>query len=529
MQKAGLSLTALAGLCLLYTDAYPGDTRSPKPDAHTAPNIILIVADNQSPSLLGTYGNPTIRTPNIDRLAREGMTFSNAYAVSGVCSPTRAALLTALMPSQTGVHNALPTAPEKIGIEDWSAIEEFRTLPMTLAAAGYTTALIGKYHLGGHDKPQIGFDHWVTMPTGHTKSFLDAAVINNGKRELADGHITDYWTDRAVEFINEQADDKPFFLMLAYNGPYMLPPVVTGPSQNRHAAEYRLDTPDFPQEPVHAFLQNWAMSGSASEHMRREATHAWAAIGALNNRQAMINTAAETAMVDDGVGRVLETVRNRGIDDNTLVIYTSDQGTAYGQHGLWGNTSWAFPFPAYDSHLRIPLIISHPGAVSRGSKSDALVSQLDLFPTILDHIGLDNVEISGSPGHSIGALLSGQSVYQDNPVFFEFITVRGIRTTNWKYVRRFPVGPDELYFIREDPDEINNLIADARYEDIREAHDELLSSYFEEYSDPKYDLWNGGTGKGRLLEDYGQNSIFEDRFQNWQPPSIDKAIPFTGD
>ncbi|MDH5277301.1 MAG: sulfatase-like hydrolase/transferase, partial [Gammaproteobacteria bacterium] len=124
------------------------------------PNLLLILTDNESPSLLGAYGNREIRTPHIDQLAAGGMLFTRAYATSGVCSPARAVLLTGLIPSRTGVHNGLP---ERFSVPDYSAIEEFRNLPQTLADAGYVTALVGKYHLGAHEKPQLGFSFWATF------------------------------------------------------------------------------------------------------------------------------------------------------------------------------------------------------------------------------------------------------------------------------------------------------------------------------------------------------------------------------
>ena len=206
----------LIALCATIFNAHSGGLAAKATNSKT--NVVLIVSDNQSPSLLGAYGNQQISTPHIDQLAESGIKYTNAYAASGVCSPTRAALLTGLMPSQTGVHNALPTNKQRIGIEDWSAIEEFRTLPKTMSDAGYQTALIGKYHLGTHDKAQLGFDHWVTMKTGHTKSFMDTAIIKNGKSFTAKGHVTDFWTEEAIDFINNQSSESPFFLMLSYNG-----------------------------------------------------------------------------------------------------------------------------------------------------------------------------------------------------------------------------------------------------------------------------------------------------------------------
>ena len=224
----------------------------------TRPNVLLIITDNQSPGLLGAHGNHDILTPNIDQLAAEGLLFEQAYATSGVCSPTRATLLTGLLPSQTGVHNGLPG---QYTVEDWSAIEEFRNLPQTLADAGYRTGMVGKYHLGDYARAQLGFDFWTTFRAGHTESFVDVEVMDNGKTlNIADldMHITDYWTQRSVDFIAQQTTNQSFFLMLSYNGPYILPPTVNEPPTNRHADYYANNPPAMPQFPVHSYLREWA-------------------------------------------------------------------------------------------------------------------------------------------------------------------------------------------------------------------------------------------------------------------------------
>lgn len=493
--------------------------------ADAPPNIVLIVSDNQSQSLLGTYGNDAILTPNIDRLAAEGIQFDRAFSVNGVCSPTRATLMTGLLPSQTGVHVALPT---NVDVEDWSAIEEFRNLPQTLEKAGYNTALVGKYHLGADEKPQLGFDFWVTFPGGHTTTFYDEVVIDNGSTYRNPGHLTDFWTRRAVDFIEQQSDEQPFFLLLTYNGPYMLPPTVTMEPKNRHADYYIEHTPAFPQEPVHPYLENWATGRGPSGLMVREGTTAWTAIGALNNKTAMVNTASETAMVDDGVGEVLDALQARGLDDNTLVIYTSDQGASYGHHGLWGNTSWSFPFAAYNINMQIPLIFRHPDRIPGGVKNERMINQVDFLPTLLDYIGLGDTEIADSPGESFAPMLQGEDIEWDDTVYFEFVTVRVIETPKWKFVKRFPpADPRELYDLRADPGERRNLVDSADHVDIVAALDKRLTEYFGQHADPKYDLWNGGTAKGRLLEEhYGRDDIFSIRFPGWRPPFVEKATPF---
>jgi len=493
--------------------------------AASPPNIVLIVSDNQSHSLLGTYGNDEILTPNIDQLAAEGIQFNHAFSVNGVCSPTRATLMTGLLPSQTGVHVALQM---NVDVPDWSAIEEFRNLPQTLKDAGYNTALVGKYHLGEYDKPQLGFDFWVTFPGGHTTTFYDEIVIDNGETFRSPEHLTDFWTERAIDFIEQQSDDKPFFLLLTYNGPYMLPPTVTMDPKTRHADYYTRNTPSFPQEPVHPYLENWASGRGPSGLMVKEGTTAWTAIGALNNKTAMVNTASETSMVDDGVGEVMAALKSQGLADDTLVIYTSDQGAAYGQHGLWGNTSWSFPFAAYNINMQVPLIFRHPNHIPAGVRNDRMINQVDFMPTLLEYVGFDDISIENSPGKSFAPMLSGDSIEWDDAIFFEFVTARSITTPKWKYVRRFPPSdPRELYDLSKDAGEYKNLIDSPDHADVIEALDVRLTAYFDQHADPQYDLWNGGTAKGRLLEEhYGRDDIFSDRFPGWRPPFVEKATPF---
>ena len=509
------------------------------------PNIVLIVTDNQSEKLLGAYGNDDIRTPGIDRIAEEGMLFTHAFAASGVCSPTRATLMTGLMPSQHGVHNAMPS---EFGVEDWNAIEEFRNLPQTLDEAGYAMAMIGKYHLGVPEEPQLGFDYWVTFATGHTTSFHDVEVIDNGETYmLEDEHLTDYWTRKAVDFLETQATDEPFFLFLSYNGPYNLPPLVLEPPRNRHAAYYAGNVPKFPQEPVHPALRRLAIEYSDVEVLLAERgewwyeqtdepdaatalaedSWPWQTIDALNNPTAMIHLASQMSMIDDGVGQVLDTLRERGLDDNTIVIFTSDQSSAFGQHGLWGNSSYAQPHPAYMENMRVPLIVRIPGVVPAGSRSDQVINQVDIFPTVLDLTGMEDLMIADSAGRSFVPTLRGEDQAGLDAAYFEYITVRAVATREWKYVKRMFGDPPELYHLLTDPGEYANLAADPMYAEVVDELDENLSRFFDRYSTAEYDVWNGGSAKALLMYN-DKNEQFESTFPGFQPPTIEKAVPFRG-
>ena len=493
--------------------------------AHAAaPNLLLIVTDNQGPGLLGAYGNPDILTPNIDRLAAEGMLFEQAYATSGVCSPTRATLLTGLLPSQTGVHNGLPG---RYDVPDWSAIEEFRNLPQTLADAGYRTGLVGKYHLGDHARAQLGFDFWVTFRGGHTESFTNMENTDNGRQlNVADTgqHVTDYWSRRAVDFIETQVSGEPFFLMLSYNGPYILPPTVNRPPTGRHASYYAEHPPRMPQWPVHPYLREWAKN----VRMPVDAvggTYPWAAIDALNNQRAMNKIASEMTLVDDGIGSVLAALESCGLTDDTLVVFLSDQGSAYGQLGLWGNSSWGSPAPAYRANMQIPLIFRHPGRIPAGVRSEVMIDEFDLFPTLLDWLGLGDREIVGTPGRSFVPALQGDAFDGDDTVFFEYIDTRVIQTRQWKYTQRFLAAPNELYDLRNDPDETRNLVDDPAHRDVASDLAARLDRFFARHADPRYDIWRGGTAKATLFYG-GRNERFARQFPDWSPPVTKKARPF---
>ena len=510
------------------------------------PNILLIVTDNQSEQLLGAYGNADVRTPNIDTLARDGMKFDRFYATSGVCSPTRASLLTGLMPSQHGVHNGLPSV---FDIPEWAAVAEFRSLPQTLSEAGYATALIGKYHLGEPSKAQMGFQHWVTFPTGHTTSFYDVEIIDNGERyRLAGEHLTDFWSRQAVEYINRQSTEQPFFLYLAYNGPYNLPPLVNRAPRNRHAAYYTENVPSFPQEPVHPFLRNAAIEESSVEDVQREQkenrewgvddaestgaegarpelSYGWQTIDALNNKTAMINLASEMSMIDDGVGRVLAALQAQGMAENTIVVFTSDQSSAYGQHGLWGNSSWARPHPVYREHMQVPLIVRYPGQVPAASVSQRVVSQVDIFPTLLSLSDLIR-PIDNSTGRDFSPLLKQQPGEWSDIAFFEYISARAVVAGEWKYVKRLFGAPSELYHLSADPGEMNNVIDMPEYQAVVSRLDSQLDAFFATHASPRFDPWRGGTGKAILMYS-NRNERFVTAFPDWREPFVEDLPAFS--
>ncbi len=443
------------------------------------PNIIFILTDNQGAWTLGCYGNEDIRTPHIDRLAADGIRFDRCLSSNAVCSPTRATFLTGLIPSQHGVHSFLDPK-YMMGPEAYDTLAEFTTLPQVLAKAGYTCGLSGKWHLGANLTTAPGFSFWVTKPEGSTKEFYDQPIIENGEVIQVAEYTTDYFTRRGIDFI-EQNRARPFFLYLAYNGPYNLGKLMTDPPRNRHAAYYK-DKP-FPSFP-------------------RDAMHPWQhANKAFHNTQTAIERcAAETSGVDDGVGEVMAALDRLGLTDNTLVIYSSDQGWMGGQNGLWGMGDHTHPTGAHDLMMQIPLIFKHPARIPAGQTHDALVSNYDFMPTLLAYLGLPMPDSPRSPGRDFSPALLGQSLPAgwQNEIAYEMEYTRAYRGDRWKIVERHPAGPHEFYDMENDPQERFNLYNQPGYEEQQTATRTRLQAFFKTHVSPEYDLWNQGRSKAKI-------------------------------
>ena len=441
-------------------------------------NLVFILTDNQGAWTLGCYGNPDIRTPHIDQLAKEGVRFTRALSSNPVCSPTRATFLTGLIPSQHGVHSFLD--PKfMMGPQAYNTLREFTSLGEVLRDSGYTCGLSGKWHLGDNLHASEGFSFWVTKPDGHTNEFYNQDVIENGAVRKEPGYTTDLWTRKGIEFI-EQNKARPFFLFLAYNGPYALGGLMRNAPRNRHAEYYR---------------------GKHFQSFPVEAMHPWQHANKPfhNTPLAMERTAAEVSGVDDGVGEVMATLRRLGLDEDTLVVYASDQGWMGGQNGMWGMGDHFRPIAAHELMMQIPLIFRQPGKIPVARTSDLIVSNYDFLPTVLNHLGLGSKMPTAprSPGRDFSAVLRGETIPWDNVMFYEMETVRAVRTDDWKYVTRFPNGPFELYDMKRDPWERFNLYGQPGTAPMRTELAARIDGFFARYADPQYDIWKGGRSKAK--------------------------------
>ena len=433
------------------------------------------------------FGQPSVPGPNVILIltdnASEGLLFKRAFANNPVCSPTRASLLTGLMPSQHGVHRYLGGGGAQIGPQAYNTLDEFATLPSILTEAGYVAGLSGKWHLGDNLHPQEGFTSWVTKPHGHSRGFYDQQIIENEKLRTEPGYLTDFWTDHGIRFI-EQNKDKPFFLLLAYNGPYGLGKAMREPIRNGHGRNYgRHPLPSMPRDAPHPWNFNYGD---------------W-----LHDMQVRRKYAAEVSGIDDGVGRILMTLQRLRLDYSTLILFMADQGLAGGHSGFWGMGDHTRPLTAFDWTTWIPMIFRHKGAIPPGQTSESLVSNYDALPSLLHYLGLAG-ELPSRPlcqaetsrpscggKRPNGTTLSSSSLRRRD--------VRSIRTEKWKYIERIYQQPNELYHLESDPGERLNVYGRPAFLSIQNELAKRLDVFFNRYVNPKWDLWKGGRSKTDLI------------------------------
>jgi choline-sulfatase len=460
------------------------------------PNIIFILTDDQGCWALGSAGNREIRTPALDHLAGTGIRFENFFCVSPVCSPARASLLTGRIPSQHGIHDWIRRGniPAEVAAQlgeknfagDSTAMEYLSGMTgytRILAQNGYTCGLSGKWHLGDSLHPQQGFSFWHVMPFGGS-SYYDAVWYQDGQISTQAGYLTDVITDHALAFLEEQQQKQsPFYLGVHYTAPHSPWDTAQHPQDLRDL--YR-DCPfeSVPDLPAHPWQMNSAPRGTG-EKRRELLTGYYAAISGI----------------DRGVARILAWLDAHGLRENTLVIFSSDNGMNMGQHGIWGKGNGTFPLNMYDTSVKVPVIFSQPGTLPEGIVNQDLLSHYDVMPTLLEYLGLPQPEAETLPGRSFAPLLKGQPLAEDRPVvvFDEYGPVRMIRNRAWKYIHRYPYGPNELYDLVQDPGEERNLIDDAgKIEKVADLKAEL-DAWFVRYADPHMDGTREAVyGKGQL-------------------------------
>ncbi len=424
------------------------------------PNIIVFFSDDHAQWALPSYGNSEIHAPNLTHLAQTGLVMQNAFTPCPVCSPARASFWTGLYPSQHGVHDHLAEDDPDVQASDWLA--DTPTLAQRLQAAGYTTALTGKWHCGSGEIPKPGFDFWYSAWRKTPKydspinKYSDQGAVIERR-----GTDTQIITDAAVDFLRSRDRAKPFFLFVGYaatHNPWLNRPQRLV-SQYRHAT-FR----DIPREASYPF-------GAAGRHP----------IAPEDPREALAQYYASVTMIDEGVGRVLDELDAQAERDDTLIVYTSDHGLNMGHHGLWGKGNGSQPLNMLEESIRVPLIANQPGVIAGGTRRAEFVSHCDLHATLLDIAGAEPAARAGLPGRSAKPILLGEPGADWRNVYIgEYGTTRAIRDRRYKLVCRGDQR-DLLHDLRADPRERVNLIDEHAQRPVAESLRAQLEAFFARY------------------------------------------------
>ena len=431
------------------------------------PNIVFLLSDDQGWWSLGCTGNQEIHTPNIDRLAREGMRFDDFFCASPVCSPARASLLTGCIPSQHGIHDWLRDDDDRQAAIEYLAGQYSYT--KALAAAGYDCALSGKWHMGASEKPQQGFGHWFCHKSGGGP-YYGAPMYRDGKLYREERYVTDAITEDALSYLDSRAgQENPFFLYVGYTAPH-------APWLNNHPKAYTdlyedcpfNSVPHLPRHPDSIYLTD-----EVAKDVRGNLIGYYAAVTAM----------------DAGIGRILEKLDSLGMTEDTLVVFTSDNGFSCGHHGFWGKGNATFPLNMYEESVKVPFIARHPGRIPAGTVCDALVSAYDFMPTLLEYAQVPAADAYRRPGVSFAAALEGKPVSQREEVVVmdEYGPNRMIRGRRFKYITRYPYGPEELYDLLNDPGETRNLMKEDAWQSLGQTMKRRLEEWFAIYVDPAID------------------------------------------
>jgi N-acetylglucosamine-6-sulfatase len=418
----------------------------------TPTNVIVILIDDLRHDSLGCTGHPFLKTPSIDRMAAEGCRFNKAFVTTSLCSPSRASLFTGQYMHRHGViDNNVPMPKGTV------------LLPQILKEAGYQTAMIGKWHMGGaSDAPQPGFDRWVSFrgQGNYTSPGPNGKLNVDGKEVPHQGYITDELTDYAIDWLHSADPQKPFYLHLAHKAVHA--PFEPAPRHQSLYADQVMNLPKLPADwDQRDGVPMWVKNQRNSWHGIEYPYHS-----TLNFVDYYRTYCQTLQAVDDSVGRIIEWVDKSPQRDRTVVIFLSDNGFLWGEHGLIDKRC------SYEESIRIPLLVWAPGMRSEPAVIDHIVANIDIAPTILELAGLP--ERPTMNGVSFAPLLRDPtSTPSRKELLYEYFwewnfpqtpTQFAIRTDRYKFIEYHGIwDTDELFDLEADPAEQQNLIDDPKH------------------------------------------------------------------
>lgn len=470
--RLGFGIIALATLAVAAQAAAP------------RPNIVFIMTDDHAAHAISAYGSTVNRTPHLDRLGAQGLRLDRCYAVNSICTPSRATILTGQYSHRNGVPTFNHLDPAR------------KTVAHRLQEAGYYTAMLGKWHLGSD--PQ-GFDHWNILP-GQGR-YVDPILYDRDGYRVYKGYATEVITDLALELLASRPKDKPFFLMCHHKAPHrewtpseryrkeFANRVIPEPRTLRDTYEGRTDALREQQQSVFRDLTRrdlklepppdlptpergrWLNAKPTEVVLQQNGTNVTLTGDALDRwkyQRYMQDYLACVQSVDDSVGRILDWLDAQGLRENTLVIYTSDQGFFLGDHGMYDKRFM------YEPSARMPFLARWPGHIQAGSTSAALAINADFAPTFL--------ELAGAPipgdmqGRSLAPLFAGGRPegwrseiyyrYYHDPGHHNTRAHYGVRTDTHKLIHFWKKDQWELYDLKADPDEMRNLYGEPSAQEI---------------------------------------------------------------
>jgi arylsulfatase A-like enzyme len=440
------------------------------------PNIVFVMTDDHAAHAVSAYASRVNETPQLDRLARQGMLFRNAFVTNSICTPSRAVILTGLYSHKNGV----PVFNRFDGSQT--------TVAKLLQAAGYHTGMIGKWHLGSDP---TGFDRWEILP-GQGVYEDPVLYTATGEKTYAGRYVTDVITDLGIEFVRDRPRDRPFFLMLHHKAPHrewtpderhrrmfegrVLPEPPTlwddyatrtdALRENRQRVADDLTRRDLKLVPPDGLegkeRDAWLSVKPTEVTLSRDGettTLTGDALARWKYQRYMQDYLACVQSVDDNLGRFLDVLEESGLEETTIVVYTSDQGFFLGDHGMYDKRFM------YEESLRTPLLVRWPGVVRPGSEAAAMATNLDFAPTFLEAAG---VAVPASmQGRSLVPVLRGGTPadwrtamyyrYYHDPGHHDTRAHYGVRTATHKLIHFWKKGQWELFDLRSDPAELVNL------------------------------------------------------------------------
>jgi N-acetylglucosamine-6-sulfatase len=450
------------------------------------PNFLFVMIDDMAPDALFNNRFPFLKTPNLDRLAKEGAVFDNMVVTTSLCAPSRASIVTGVYAHIHGVRDNSGHDPEP----------NLKQFPQMLQKVGYKTALIGKWHMARHSQPRPGFDYWLSFKGQGV--YNDPELNENGVKKKVKGYITDILTDKTIDFLSKNKDN-PFCVQLwhkACHGPftpaerhkYAFPEAIL-----KEPASWNIDLSDRPLWRRRAasyglHYKNWVAS-EGKPVPDKIAPGKWQA---KNPRR--LDMLRCLLAVDEGLGRVMELLKKQGRLDNTVIIFMADNGYFLGEHRKGDKRL------AYEESIRVPFAIRYPVMMKGGSRIKGMVANIDIAPTLLDLAGAAIPQ--SMQGESFVPVMQGKAEGRTTPFFYEYFqekyapgipTILAIRTPDWKYISYPYESADEgnfgeLYHLSKDQKELKNLIhspeAAPQLEKMKQMLEKTKKQYG--YTEPPY-------------------------------------------